>query len=92
MKTSPRRRLPQLLILALVASFIFTSTLGTRPTSAVQQSEADQAIAKADNALIVAQKKRIQAATSLAKLQESIAFEDPDQDAITSMLRLTDIE
>jgi hypothetical protein len=91
MKTSRRSRLPQLLILALVASFIFTSTLGTRPTSAVQQSEADQAIAKADNALIVAQKKRIQAATSLAKLQESIAFEDPDQDAITSMLRLTDI-
>jgi hypothetical protein len=94
MKTSPRRRLPQLLVLALVSSFIFTSTLGTRPTSALQQSEAEQAFAavtRAENALIVAQKRRIEGNTRLASLREFSAFEDPDQDAITSMRRLTDI-
>lgn len=97
MNTSSRRSLARFLVLTLVASFFFTSTLGTYTTSAIQQSEteliaqANAAIAKADNALSVSQRKSIDANTRLDNLRELIAFEEPDQKALTSIRQLTDV-
>ena len=97
MNTSSRRSLARFLVLTLVASFIVTSTLGTYTTSAIQQSEteliaqANTAMAKADNALSVAQRKSIEGEGRLSNLRESIGFNEPDQNALTSIRRLTDV-
>jgi hypothetical protein len=89
MKPISRRNLTRFLVFAL----LFTSTLGTYTTSAIQQSVAEQAgtaISKADNALNLAQKARFDGSARLTNLHDFSAFEEPNQDAITSIRRLTD--
>jgi hypothetical protein len=89
MKIFSRRNLTRFLILALV----FTSTLGTRPTSAIQQSDtekANAAVTNAEDALNFAQNKRIEATTRLASLREFSAFEQPNQDSLNAIRRLTE--
>lgn len=93
---SSRPSCKRLLLPALLASCVLTATLGTYKAAAGQQTEAavlanaNAAAGNAQNELILAQGKKLEAERRLEEIENFSIFREPDASSLTSLRQLAD--